>query len=141
MDVYNIVLYLRRIGIKIDRKEFEFQFNCHPDYPSLLAVTDTLKFFNVTNNVFRLSQSEISLLPNNYIVKLTVNHESILSAVSRKENIYEYVHNKKIHRVNLEGLREIWDDIVLLAESGGITIKKGKREVLHIFYLLRLFLC
>ena len=37
--------YLETENIKIDQEEFTFQVQSHPEYPSLLAISDTLSFF------------------------------------------------------------------------------------------------
>jgi len=50
----NVFQYLRKEDINIDRKEFLFQVQAHPSYPSILAITDTLSFFNIDNGVHKL---------------------------------------------------------------------------------------
>ena len=51
--------YLKRLTISIDEAEFEYQFSSHPDYPSLLAVSDALRFFKVNNMAFKISNEQI----------------------------------------------------------------------------------
>lgn len=41
--------YLKKENITIDQDEFIFQLNSHPETPSLLALSDTLSFFNIDN--------------------------------------------------------------------------------------------
>ena len=57
--------------IYIDKEEFVFQIQSHPSYPSLLAISDTLTFFNVENAALNISFEEIDLLPDNFIALLT----------------------------------------------------------------------
>jgi hypothetical protein len=45
--------YLKKENIAVDQNEFVFQVQSHSDYPSLLAISDTLSFFN-TNYVYNL---------------------------------------------------------------------------------------
>ena len=75
-DFNYLFQYLEKEKIAIDKKEFEFQIQSHPDYPSLLSIADTLSFFNINNGVMRLDSSEIELLPELFIVFLTNNHFS-----------------------------------------------------------------
>ena len=42
--------YLETENIKIDQEEFTFQVQSHPEYPSLLAISDTLSFFKIKSN-------------------------------------------------------------------------------------------
>lgn len=39
--------YLEKEDIIVDKTEFVFQIQSHPDYPSVLAVADALIFFNI----------------------------------------------------------------------------------------------
>ena len=41
--------YLEKENIAIDQAEFEFQLHSHSDVPSMLAISDTLQFFNIEN--------------------------------------------------------------------------------------------
>ncbi|MEN9655742.1 MAG: hypothetical protein RL311_668, partial [Bacteroidota bacterium] len=59
--------YLEKEQITIDKSEFEFQMQSHPDYPSLLAISDTLNFFNINNGAIRLDFSDIELLPDRFV--------------------------------------------------------------------------
>ncbi|URM37593.1 hypothetical protein [Flavobacterium anhuiense] len=69
---YNYLFqYLKKEGISIDKDEFEFQVQSHPDYPSLLSISDTLSFFNINNGAMRVASSEIELLPERFIAYLS----------------------------------------------------------------------
>jgi len=69
-EVGYIFPYLKSQKIKIDEGEFLFQMQSHPDYPSLLSISDTLHFFNINNGTFRIDSSEIHLLPKRFVVTL-----------------------------------------------------------------------
>lgn len=62
--------YLEKEEIKIDQSEFLFQLQSHPDYPSLLSISDTLSFFSIENGALNIAVSEISFLPNRFIALL-----------------------------------------------------------------------
>ena len=61
---------LEKENLTIDKTEFEFQIQSHPDYPSLLAIADTLSFFNIDNGVIRIAISDIELLPDRFVTLL-----------------------------------------------------------------------
>lgn len=68
---YNYLFqYLEKEGIFIDKTEFLFQMQSHPDYPSLLSVADTLSFFGVVNGIIRVSFSDLENLPNRFVALL-----------------------------------------------------------------------
>lgn len=53
---YNYLFqYLQAEGISIDQNEFVFQLESHPDWGTILAVNDTLDFFNVNTAVFKVN--------------------------------------------------------------------------------------
>lgn len=110
--------YLDAEHIQLDKEEFDFQFNSHPDYPSLLALSDTLKFFNITNGAFKIDPSEIELLPNNFVARLKKDQTDFLSFVEKKEDAYFYTNGtEQTHSVSKTDFEMLWDDIVLLVEQ------------------------
>lgn len=73
---YNYLFqYLEKEGIYVDKNEFLFQIQSHPDYPSLLSVADTMSFFGVITCVIRVSFSDLEDLPNRFVTIL--NEEEI----------------------------------------------------------------
>lgn len=52
---YNYLFqYLEKENITIDKKEFEFQIQSHPDYLPFLAIVDTLTFLDILVTPFSL---------------------------------------------------------------------------------------
>lgn len=68
-NLNNLFNYLDAEQIHLDKDEFDFQFNSHPDYPSLLALSDPLSFLISTTGSLKLvglilDSSQINSLPN-----------------------------------------------------------------------------
>ncbi|MGR3854525.1 thioredoxin domain-containing protein [Chryseobacterium indologenes] len=59
--------YLKLIDIHIDKNEFEYQLNGHPEFPNILSFSDTLHFFNIDCSVFEIDEEDVELLPKNFI--------------------------------------------------------------------------
>lgn len=59
--------YLKKEHINIDKSEFLFQIQSHPEYPTLLSIVDTLSFFNIENSAIKVEESNIDVLPNYFI--------------------------------------------------------------------------
>lgn len=53
--------------LKLDKQEFLFQFNSHPNYPSALAFSDTLNFMGVRNDAYELDKEYWDELPEEFI--------------------------------------------------------------------------
>lgn len=90
IENYNYLYqYLQKEKINIDKKEFEFQIKFHPDYPSFLALVDTLSFLNIDNDAIRLPSSEIELLPERFMAFLNEeNNIPRLSFIEKKGKEY-----------------------------------------------------
>ncbi|WP_086476616.1 hypothetical protein [Arenibacter amylolyticus] len=116
--------YLATQKIKIDKNEFAFLCKSHPDYPSLLAVSDTLKFFRINNGVLFVSSPEIELLPNVFIAKLNTERPNPFSQIVKKNKLYN-IKNKDSNNdrtISLEGLTSIWQDVGYYGDSCPLRI-------------------
>src|SRR5690606_14762724 len=122
-----LFLYLESENISVDKQEFEFQFNSHPDYPSLLALSDTLRFFNINNGAFNIDKSEIDLLPNSFVARLKSGQKDYLSFVEKKDNVYVHTNGTdQKHTTSKHDFEGLWDKVVLLAENDVDTFPKSK---------------
>ena len=112
--------YLKKVKIKIDEEEFLFQFKSHPDYSSLLAISDTLNFFNINNGALRVPSSNIEMMPDYFVAGLKTDDFSYFSLVEKKEFTYECTSHKGVeYKINLSlsELKEQWDGFILLIEN------------------------
>lgn len=95
-NYYFLFQYLEKEKITIDKNEFDFQIQSHPDFPSLLSISDTLSFFGVKNGSMRVSFAEYDLLPNNFIALLKEdNSKPALGFIEKMENTCTYTIDKK----------------------------------------------
>ncbi len=136
-----IFQYLKAKQIAIDQEEFSFQFKSHPDYPSLLAISDTLHFFNVASLAVKVASSDLELLPDAFVAHLKRDNKSFLSFLKRKGDSYRFLDEatQKVVSVSKEKITPIWGEVVLLLENEGDVItdktKKGPN-----FFLTALFI-
>lgn len=91
--------------LKLDKQEFLFQFNSHPNYPSALAFSDTLNFLGVKNDAYELDKEYWDELPDEFIaivdhsfslVKKSGSHYSVYSDTSKtlpKEELHKSATN------------------------------------------------
>lgn len=129
--------YLEKENIFIDKNEFLFQVQSHPDYPSLLSIVDTLSFFNIQNIMFRIDVSKLESLPNRFITLLKEeNAEPKLYFVEKinKEN-YKLKGNNTIEIDNTTLISK-WTGLILLTESTEkveTTLLKNKSGIIFLF--------
>lgn len=113
-DLSAVFQYLKKLAIPIDEGEFEYQFSTHPDYPSLLAVSDTLRFFKVNNMAFKINPEQIQELPNNFIALLKNEKNGEQFSFVQKTTTAVQINNKN---EKLENFTKSFQNIVLLAEK------------------------
>ena len=133
--------YLEKIEIAIDKSEFVFQMQSHPDFPSLLSIVDTLSFFNIDNVVVHVKFSDIPLLPNRFITLLTEdNREPELTLIQRIENRYFVEERINTVEILLSDLESRWNGICHLIEKTQTETGKGKKNKTYIIMgILSLF--
>ncbi len=70
-------------------KDFEDAFNSHPNYPSLLAITDSLTFIGIENIAAKVPFQHIEKLPNIFTIELDVENRKlyILENVNRQQKV------------------------------------------------------
>jgi len=54
-------------ALNLEQKEFSFQFQSHPNYPSALAFSDTLNFMGIKNEAYNLEKKYWKELPEDFI--------------------------------------------------------------------------
>ncbi len=76
--------YLNLIDIHIDKTEFEYQLNGHPEFPNILSFSDTLHFFNIDCSIFEIDEEDVELLPKNF---LSINEGNFILEEKKKYDI------------------------------------------------------
>lgn len=76
MNLNYLFKYTNRLGIQIDQNDFVFQYQSHPNYPSLLAVSDTLDFKNIQHFAAEVESKEINKLPAQFVANLEISENS-----------------------------------------------------------------
>ncbi|ASW74798.1 ABC transporter permease [Chryseobacterium piperi] len=98
--------------LKLDKQEFLFQFNSHPNYPSALAFSDTLNFLGVKNDAYELDKEYWDELPEEFIA-IVDNSFSLV----KKAGAHYSVYSDKSKTLNKEELHKSATDFVLLFEK------------------------
>ncbi|WP_185290686.1 vitamin K epoxide reductase family protein [Chryseobacterium lactis] len=98
--------------LKLDKQEFIFQFNSHPNYPSALAFSDTLNFMGVKNDAYELDKEYWDELPEEFIAIV----ENAFSLVKKSGSSYA-VYSEKAKTFEKDELYKKSTDFVLLFEK------------------------
>ncbi len=119
--------------LKLDSKEFYFQFQSHPNYPSALALSDTFNFLNLKNDSYELEKEYWDELPDEFIALV----DDKFSLVLKQSNDKYKLLSDDISTITKEELREKSQDFVLLYEKEIST--KAKTRINYTNILLGLF--
>ena len=127
----HVFLYLEKESIAFDKDEFLFQIQSHPDYPTLLSISDTLTFFNIDNGAIPLEASQIELLPDHFMgILREANDEPQLYYIHKKGEKYITIKDKIPFELDHETLKSRWFDLIFLIEKPDFenanSIKKYK---------------
>lgn len=118
---YNYIFqYLKSKGISIDQNEFIFQLESHPDWGTLLAVNDTLDFFNINTAVFKVNNDNIKDLPSRFIAYINEEQKKPDFAYVVKDSSHYTIYtatNNYGSSVPYEEFERIFKNIVLIAEN------------------------
>lgn len=128
--------YLKTEKITIDQNEFLFQVQSHNNYPTLLAISDTLTFFKVNNLATRLEHNDVVHLPNTFIALLQEETSSYLSLVERKGDGFQISKDEKTSIISNEMFEKMFQNIVLLAEKEENELTAKKSNNLVVFGLI-----
>lgn len=145
MDIVDIIYkYAKKEGFYIDKSEFLFQLQSHPNYPNLVAVVDTLNFFDISSGVFRVDTQEYHLLPLNFVTFLDLNSKSEPYFIEKRERDYFYNFGKRKIKVTETEFENITGGIFLFIEKEDKTTSLNSNQYLKylpVALLISFILC
>ncbi|MDP3912923.1 MAG: thioredoxin domain-containing protein [Bacteroidota bacterium] len=126
-NVNATISYLKLLKVKVNNSTVDDTLQNHPDWPSLLCISDSLNTWNVPNAAGKIEVTEIDQLPTPFMA-YTNNVENsleIVTEVSEKEIIvYSAKQNKQIIE-SKESFLKRWKGIYLIAEK---IEKSGEKD-------------
>lgn len=123
--------------LKLDKQEFLFQFNSHPNYPSALAFSDTLNFMGIRNDAYELDKEYWDELPEEFIAIV----DNAFSLIKKNGSSYS-VYSDKAKILNKEELHKKSTDFILLFEKDKVEDKTAisyKPFIYAIFGIILLY--
>ncbi|MEN2436552.1 ABC transporter permease [Weeksellaceae bacterium A-14] len=98
--------------LKIDSKEFHFQFQSHPNYPTALAFSNTLNFLGIINEAYELEKDYWEELPKEFV---TI-YENNFTLVQRK-GTQAKIFTDEEKQISFDELKKNSKDFILLLEK------------------------
>ena len=133
-NVKAIITYLKHLNVKVNNATVDETLQNHPDWPSMLCITDSLGKWNVPNGVGKIEQEKIDELPTPFIA-YTHDRENPLAIITQINNnaiqLYQNNYNAAITETKETFLKR-WNGVYLIAEpdeqSGEQNYKANKQK-------------
>lgn len=125
----SIILYLESLGLNFDKKELEFQYQSHPNFPSLLAISDTLNFFNIANKAYKIDKSNVRSLPDSFVASINKKEQNLLVYVEKNDEGYVYIDGSNKFSVDFELFSKLWTGVIFfIPDNGNFSEIKSSNE-------------
>src|ERR1700730_2621208 len=126
-NVRAMISFLRLLGVKVNNSTVDETLQNHPDWPSLLCISDSLRKWNVPNAAGRVSKEDIDQIPLPFVAAVLddVSPFAIVQEVSETEIGYLPKGYKRFTVEKRGDFFKKWGGVYLIAEPNE---KSGEHE-------------
>jgi hypothetical protein len=137
-NVKALICFLKLMNVKVNKTTVDETLQNHPDWPSLLSVSDALHLWDIPNAAGKMSTTDIDQLPTPFLAY--TNHPQYpLSIVTKtSEDAIEYYRETYLNAQTkpINEFLEDWTGIYLVAEPNASSgekqyVKKRKDSLLQ----------
>jgi len=128
------ITFLKLLSVKVNNSTVDETLQNHPDWPSLLCISDALSKWNIPNAAGKIEKQEIERIPTPFLVQ-TFNPVSPIEVVTDVDETFVKVLSKDFDKPVLEKREDFfkrWNGIYLLAKktgiSGEVNFKENKQK-------------
>lgn len=131
--------YLIKLGYNEKINKFNNNYYSHPNYPSLLAITDSLNQLDIENIAANVPFTNFNSLPDSFVAKLTIDDKTdffIIEKIENEVSIFNKDFKKK--KYSFQNLNTFWTGLIFLVEENEKFLKVEKKSKYLNFILLAL---
>lgn len=128
------IAYLDLIKVKVNDSTVNKTLQNHPDWPSLLCITDSLKKWNIPSGAGKIDLNNIDQLPTPFIAYTNVR-EFPLAIIIKVSDSTIQIYQKNYDRYTIQNREEFiktWKGVYLITEptkhSGELNYKLNRRK-------------
>ncbi len=133
-NVKATIAFLKLLNVKVSNATVNETLQNHPDWPSLLCISDSLNKWNIPNGAGRIDVNNIEQLPIPFMA-YTNDREVPLAIVKQIFNSKIQIHQKNYNKPTTEDKEDFlkkWDGVYLVAEptkhSGETNFELNRRK-------------
>lgn len=142
-NVEALILFIKHLKVKVNSSTINETLQQHPDYPSLLSLSDALKQWDIDN--VALKRPDISELRLPFLAHMQIPGKEFLVVVTEiaedKIAFWQTNGRNKVNYVPKSDFLAMWSGIALLAEPSEMSgekeyLKKKKQNLKHDFIFI-----
>jgi hypothetical protein len=131
------IAFLRLLNVKVNSKTVDETLQNHPDWPSLLCISDSLNKWNVINGAGKIDTANIDELPVPFVAH-TTSSESPLYIITEVADTTVQIFQKEYNKIITESKESFikkWTGVYLIAESNGNSGEENYDVIKRTFFL------
>jgi uncharacterized membrane protein len=133
-NVKATISFLQMLQIKVNNGTVNETLQNHPDWPSMLCISDSLQQWNIANAAGKMDIDKIDELPTPFIAQ-TIDRGSPLAVIKAVTDTTVQFYHKNFNKlivVAREDFLKLWNGVYLIAEptehAGETAYKANKRK-------------
>jgi thiol-disulfide isomerase/thioredoxin len=129
-NVKATITLLKLLNVKVNNFTVDETLQNHPDWPSLLSISDALSKWNIPNAAGKIEKQDIERIPTPFLVQ-TFNPISPIEVITDVNETFVKVLSKDFVKPVPERREDFfkrWNGIYLLAEKAGISGEVNFKE-------------
>lgn len=135
--------YLKDINHNRIIEKYNDLYESHPNYPSLLSVSDSLSFLNIENISANVPFQHFDKLPDRFLTKL--NHIDDFILLTKYNNQYKLENNNsEVETISIDIVNQNWNGLVFIIgenenASKNLAINFEYKWLIYFLIILSLF--
>lgn len=113
--IYTSKVLLDKLKVKYSLKNLIFILHSHPNYPSLLSLSDALNEHRIRNKILKVENSKFLNIPRPFVTLIDCDIKEFVVVESIEKNIVNYNLNNKRFSIPIDKFLSIWNNIILVA--------------------------
>lgn len=121
---FTVFRYIKELKIPLSFSSFTGSLETHPDYPSLLSITESLKKWKIDSLAIKIEPEKLDDLPTPFLAYIN-DDETNLVLITSVNGAIEFKEQFGKKRISRSEFLKKWNNVVLLAEK---TEQSGEPE-------------
>jgi len=112
-----VINLLKQLRVDINPQDVIEELEKHPDYPSLLAISDVLNWFKIDNAAYRIKADDLAEVPTPFIAHTNKNDDFVLVRKMEGDKVTLSDDRHENQTLPLEEFKKRFKGVVLTAEA------------------------